>query len=67
MEGTLEQNEYRKNLKTNFMLPAKRTKISWMSTVEIGRKYEMLTGHLVQHFTGRGGGEGLRIRIISRI
>jgi hypothetical protein len=25
------QNEYRKNCKTNFILSAKRTKISWMS------------------------------------
>jgi hypothetical protein len=37
MKGTQKLNEYRKNPKTNFML-AKRTKISQMSSKEVGGK-----------------------------
>jgi len=46
MEGTHEQNEYRKNPKTNFMLSAKRTKINQTSSEEMGGKYEIAVGHL---------------------
>jgi hypothetical protein len=46
MDGVCEQNEYRKNLKTNFVLSATRTKINQMSDEEIEGKYETVTGHL---------------------
>jgi hypothetical protein len=39
MEQTCEQNEYRKNPKTNFTLSAIRSKINWMSNEEMGGKY----------------------------
>jgi hypothetical protein len=32
--------------KTNFKLPAKRTKINWMSSKGMGGKFETVTGHL---------------------
>jgi hypothetical protein len=53
MEGTHEQNEYRKNPKTNFMLSAKRTKINQTSSEEMGGKYEIAVGHLAKYLTGR--------------
>jgi hypothetical protein len=40
MGGKHEQNEYRRNPKTDFMLSAEGTKINWMSNEEMGRKYE---------------------------
>jgi hypothetical protein len=46
MEGTHEQNKYRKDPKANFMLQAKRTKISLMSSEEKGGKYKTLTGYV---------------------
>jgi hypothetical protein len=46
MEGNHEQNEYRKNPKTNFTLSAKRTKFNQMSSEEIGAEYETVTSHL---------------------
>jgi hypothetical protein len=42
----MEQNEYRRNPRTNFMLPAKRTKINWISSKEMGGKYGTITGCL---------------------
>jgi hypothetical protein len=35
MEGAHEQNEYRKNPETNFMLSAKRTKMNRKSSEEM--------------------------------
>jgi hypothetical protein len=52
-EGACEQNEYRKNPKTNVTLPAERTKLNRTSNEEMGGKYETTTGHLTQHLTGR--------------
>jgi hypothetical protein len=46
MEGTCEQSEYRENLKTNFTLSAKQTKISQMLSEEMGGKCETITGYL---------------------
>jgi hypothetical protein len=46
MEGTCEQNEYRKNPKTNYVLLRKKTKIKRTSSEEMGRKYETIPGHL---------------------
>jgi hypothetical protein len=45
MEGTCEQNKYRKDLKTNLTLSAKKKKINWTSSDETGGKYETVTGH----------------------
>jgi hypothetical protein len=47
MEGIHEQNEYRKNPRTNFTLPAKRMWINWMSNEEMRGKYEAKTDHMV--------------------
>jgi hypothetical protein len=44
MEGTREQNEYRKNPEPNFTSSTKRTKINWMCNKDTGRKYETVTG-----------------------
>jgi hypothetical protein len=38
MEGTHEQNEYRKNTKTNFTLSVKRKRIRQTSNEEMGIK-----------------------------
>jgi hypothetical protein len=38
VEGTHEQNEYRKYPETNFTLPHKRTKIKWMFNEELRGK-----------------------------
>jgi len=46
VEGTCEQNEYRKNPVTNFTLLTKRSKINRTSSEEMGGKYETVTGHL---------------------
>jgi hypothetical protein len=46
MEGTCEQNEEGKNLKTNFTLSAKRTEVNWMSSEEMGGKHGTITGYL---------------------
>jgi hypothetical protein len=53
MEGTHEQNKYRKNLKTNFTLSAKRTKINCTSNEDVGGEYETLIGHLAKYLKGR--------------
>jgi len=44
MKGTCEQNEYKKNLETNFMVSANRTKTNRTSCEEMGGKYETITG-----------------------
>jgi hypothetical protein len=49
MEGTHEQNEYKNNPETDFMLSVKRTKINQMSNEEMGGKYKTITCH----FTSR--------------
>jgi hypothetical protein len=46
MEGTYEDNEYRKSPKTNFTLSIKRTETNWTSNEEMGGKYETTAGHL---------------------
>jgi hypothetical protein len=46
MEGTCEEDEYRKNSKTNFMLLAKRIKINSIYNKKMREKYEIITGHL---------------------
>jgi hypothetical protein len=46
MEGICEQNECRKNPKTNFLLSDKRPKINQTSNEEMGGKYKTVTGHL---------------------
>jgi hypothetical protein len=48
-----EENEYRKNLKINFMLSARRTKISWTSDEEMRGKHETVIGHMAKYMTGR--------------
>jgi hypothetical protein len=46
VEGTCEQNEHRENLKTNFTLSAKRTKVKRKYNEQMGGKYETITGDL---------------------
>jgi hypothetical protein len=46
MEGTCEQNDYRRYPKTNFILSNKRAEINHMSSEEMGGKYETITDHL---------------------
>jgi hypothetical protein len=46
IKGTHEQDEYKKNSKTNFTLSAKGTKINQMSNEEMREKYETIRGHL---------------------
>jgi hypothetical protein len=51
MEGTCEENGYRRNPITNFMLTAMRTKINQMYSEEMGGKCGTITGHLAQYLT----------------
>jgi hypothetical protein len=41
------------NTKINVTLSAKRTKINWTSSEEMGGKYESLTGHQALYLTER--------------
>jgi hypothetical protein len=52
VEGTREQNEYRKNSKT---LSARMTKMNGTSREEMIGKYETITGHLAKYLPGGGG------------